>query len=296
MEYNMTAKNMLEQPSASRLTSLCCLAALVLTLLQGCATVSPVAPKLPSAAITKLPAGFFLPPGFFNRLGAQADTGTAQKEPLFSAPMVLPIGLPTALDAQVSVYASPSTAAYFASGGLDAKVNVRTWEDFLKKYKIPYRVVTSVEQLEKLQPSVLLMPSAVALSEREKLAVIGFRAKGGSVLASWLTGVRNGKGEWRGFDFMHQALDATVVGTTELEKKTTRSLFRTATTLSATVCLLDFGYGWSGSMSGIRFVSWVETQRPTSWIGDTRLIFKNLVCLPLKPPAPALPYTVTINT
>ena len=214
-------KNMFDQPSASRLTSLCCLAALVLTLLQGCATVSPVAPKLPSAAITKLPAGFFLPPGIFNGLGAQANAGLARKEPLFSAPMVLPIGLPTALDAQVSVYASPSTAAYFASGGLDAKANVRTWEDFLKKYKIPYRVVTSVEQLEKLQPSVLLMPSAVALSEREKLAVIGFRAKGGSLLASWLTGVRNEKGEWRGFDFMHQALDAKVVGTTELEKNDT---------------------------------------------------------------------------
>ena len=100
-------------------------------------------------------------------------------------------------------------------GGVDAKVNIRIWETFLRKYNITFRIVSSIEQLEGIQSGVLLLPSSVALSEREKQAVIGFRAKGGSVLASWLTGVRNEKGEWRGFDFMANALDTMVVGNTE---------------------------------------------------------------------------------
>lgn len=79
-------------------------------------------------------------------------------------------------------------------------------------------MVTSVGQLEKIQPGVLLLPSAIALSEREKQAIIGFRAKGGGVLATWLTGVRNENGEWRGFGFMESALDVKVVGNTEADE------------------------------------------------------------------------------
>ncbi|MDO8774919.1 MAG: hypothetical protein Q7K57_40670 [Burkholderiaceae bacterium] len=133
--------------------------------------------------------------------------------------VTIPALSPTPVVPEVLLYASPTTRAYFSAGGLDARDNIRVWEVFLRKYKIPFRIVASVEQLEKMLPGVLLLPSSVALSEREKQAVMGFRAKGGGVLASWLTGVRNENGEWRGFGFMETALDAKVAGNTEADEE-----------------------------------------------------------------------------
>ncbi len=136
--------------------------------------------------------------------------------PLGSVPQPF---VPTApIVPKVMLYASPATSAVLSKGGFNAAENVRTWDVFLRKYGFPSQTVTSVEQLEKLMPGVLVLPSAVALSEREKQAVINFRSKGGSVLASWLTGVRDENGEWRGFGFMENSLDVKVVGNNEAEK------------------------------------------------------------------------------
>jgi hypothetical protein len=121
----------------------------------------------------------------------------------------------------VWLYASPSSQGYFACGNLNYKVSTGVWEVFLQKYAIPFTVIRSVEALEAVEPGVLLLPSSVALSDREKRAVLGFRAKGGGLLGSWLSGVRGERGEWQGWDFMARALDVAVVGTTESEEDET---------------------------------------------------------------------------
>jgi hypothetical protein len=59
------------------------------------------------------------------------------------------------------------------------------------------------------------MPSSVALSDREKQAVAGFRNKGGSVMASWLSGVRDERAAWKGFGFMEEVLNVKVMGNTQ---------------------------------------------------------------------------------
>jgi hypothetical protein len=115
----------------------------------------------------------------------------------------------------VWLYSSAPSQAYLAKAGIDPAVGLRVWETFLRKYKIPFAKVISVEGLEQMQSGVLLLPSVVAMSEREKQAVVGFRSQGGSVLSSWLTGVRSESGEWTGFDFMEKTLDVRVVGNTE---------------------------------------------------------------------------------
>ena len=138
------------------------------------------------------PAGFFIPLDLFGK-SARPDT----------SPPVAPAYadlVQSSIDAdvramgqwlpEVHLYASPATQAYFVSGGLDAKANQRIWEVLLRKYKIPFKSINSAERLEKLTSGVLLLPSSVVLTDREKQAVLNFRAKGGSVLASWLTGVR----------------------------------------------------------------------------------------------------------
>jgi hypothetical protein len=162
----------------------------------------------------------FVPAGFFSKSGKDPK----QPGPSLAVTTVPPkaVAEPFApsvpIVPRVLLYASPSTSALFAKGGFNAAENIRTWDVFLRKYSFPSQVVTSVEQLEKVDPGVLLLPSSVALSEREKQAIFSFRAKGGSVLASWLTGVRNENGEWRGFGFMESGLDVKVVGNNEAEK------------------------------------------------------------------------------
>ncbi|MGQ0709782.1 MAG: polysaccharide deacetylase family protein [Rhodoferax sp.] len=116
----------------------------------------------------------------------------------------------------VWLYVSLSSQAYFMKAGLDGSVRSLVWESFLRKYKIPYVRTTSVELLEQVPAhSVLLIPSAPALSERETAAIRGARERGVSVLSTWLTGVRDEAGEWRGFDFMDKVLGVRVAGNTE---------------------------------------------------------------------------------
>ena len=187
-------------------------------------------PPLPSSILlgsaANPPVGFFIPAGIFGKPGNEPKQATASTSttltPVVPQPPVAPkVLLAKATMPEVFLYASRATRAYFSAGGIDASANIQVWEDFLRKYEIPFEVVSSVERLEKKQGGVLLLPSSVALSEREKQAVIGFRAKGGGVLASWLTGVRNEYGEWRGFGFMENALDAKVVGNTEADEDDT---------------------------------------------------------------------------
>ncbi len=134
-----------------------------------------------------------------------------------SAAELAPATPTTQMIQRVQIYASPTTRARLTATGMDANESVRTWEVFLRKYRIPFQLVASVEQLEILQPGVLLLPSAIALTDREKRAVIDFRGKGGGVLSTWMTGVQNEAGESRGYSFMQDALDVKVVGNTEAQ-------------------------------------------------------------------------------
>lgn len=188
-----------------------------LLLLTGCASVSPASSSLLASPAAGLSSENFLPTGIFNRSPAGTSVVPTSVRPPVS-PSLAPLGR---FVPEVLLYASPSTRDYFSSAGINAKAGIQTWEKFLVKYKIPYRLVTSIDHLEKLQPGALLLPSSVALSEREKQAVATFRAQGGSILASWLTGVRNEKGEWAGFSFMEETLDVRVVGNTESDETQT---------------------------------------------------------------------------
>ena len=126
------------------------------------------------------------------------------------------------VEPKVIVYASPVTRAYLAKTGLNNVRNIsntQVWSVFFRKYQIPFQLITTVDKLETTSASVLVLPSSVALSEREKQAIASFRVKGGSVLSSWLTGVRNENGTEVGFDFMEKVLDVKVVGTTEVDVK-----------------------------------------------------------------------------
>jgi hypothetical protein len=158
-------------------------------------------------------AEFFVPRGAFDSKSSVAAVANA----IHNAPLIS-FEKPVGFLAEVHLYFSPTTAAFLGNGGLNASNSPLQWEGFLKKYKIPFKVADSISQLEKIRSGVLILPSTVALSQRERQAIVDFRARGGSVLATWLCGVRDEKGLWTGFGFMERALDVKVVGDTANEK------------------------------------------------------------------------------
>jgi hypothetical protein len=205
-------------------------ASLAFVLLAGCAHVATVPDAnnnaaeggRPSWMPADPPVGFFIPEGQFKKSASVGSSATATRVDSESSALAAPFSAalpPIAWVPTVHLYASPTTESYLKSGGLDAKNNLRIWETFLRKYKFPYQLVTSIDRLEAASSGVLLLPTSVALSAREKQAIANFRAKGGSVLASWLTGIRGERGEWLGFGFMESTLDTKVVGDTRADEE-----------------------------------------------------------------------------
>lgn len=173
------------------------------------------------------PPGYFIPTDVFGKAAIPAATATA---PTASTPTSLEVPKPTGSPAVVLttakvppilIYASSATRDYYAAVGIDASFHTRAWEDLLRKNAIDYELLTSIDQLEGRASTVLVLASSVALSDREKQAIIGFQGRGGGVLASWLSGVRDERGTWRGFGFMESALGAKILGTTETDEDDT---------------------------------------------------------------------------
>ncbi len=213
--------------SLSRLAGLSC--ASLMVLLTACASDKPVVAKLSYVIKEEPSAGFFLPKSAFgkesapkpaeNKPTASQDSANkpAVSPPAVSQPLISKES-PVPLAAEVLLYASPTTQVYFEAGELDASESRTAWETFLKKYKIPFKVLVNPSQLERSRSGVLILPSSVALSKKEQQAIVDFRARGGSVLASWLCGVRDEKGVWLGFGFMEAAFDVKVAGDTAADK------------------------------------------------------------------------------
>jgi hypothetical protein len=199
----------------------CLIAISLASLFGGCSTSTPSVAKqasdsAPKAAPVNASAdGYFLPKGTFK--------GPDQAKPMVLASTVLAsegstrkiVGQAVGLSPMVWLYSSPTSKSFYDSSSIDFKANLRMWEVFLKKYQIPFKTLTTVEQLETSASGVLILPSLVALSDREKRAIVKFSGLGGSLLASWLTGVRDEKGNWQGFSFMRDTLGVQVLGDTE---------------------------------------------------------------------------------
>lgn len=124
----------------------------------------------------------------------------------FAKPAIAPV---------VLLYASRASQAYLEALGIDSPDPTQIWEVLLRKHAVAYQLIKSVRELEAAPATTLVLPSTVALSDTEKQAIVMFQRKGGSIVSTWLTGVRDEMGAWRGFGFMENALGAKVVGTTE---------------------------------------------------------------------------------
>jgi hypothetical protein len=207
-----TLNRTFQQPFPRGAAKLCLLILTCLFGMIGCASNAPVSSN---AAQTngEAPAGYFIPPKAFALPKGKTATPIGKNYLTFSSSET-----PKPFVQKVVLYVSKSTQSYLGKAGIDAGYGPQVWEVFLKKYKIPYQIANTSSQLEASPSAVLVLPSTVALSAQERKAIVNFRARGGSVLATWLCGVRDENGEWLGFDFMETALDARVIGDTSGDK------------------------------------------------------------------------------
>jgi hypothetical protein len=192
---------------------------LPIAFLQGCASAVTTADQPKLASTSKATAAKMLTDEFFAPKGALIAAGNQKNKQLQPQHSKLSTtALPQAFEVRVLLYSSLSNKVFFETAGLNVANTIRGWETFLKKYQFSYTQINEVSQLERSTSGLLILPSTVALSMREKQAIVDFRARGGSVLSTWLTGVRDEKGVWQGFDFMEQVLDAKVLGDTSAHK------------------------------------------------------------------------------
>lgn len=102
----------------------------------------------------------------------------------------------------VVIYAAPSTKTYFSGIGGNYDVLLNPWRNYFLNRKLDFKEYQDVSQLRKLKNGVLILPSAVSLSEEERTEIMAFRSRGGAILSTWATGTRNGKGDWEGWQFL----------------------------------------------------------------------------------------------
>jgi peptidoglycan/xylan/chitin deacetylase (PgdA/CDA1 family) len=102
----------------------------------------------------------------------------------------------------VILYASPSTRAYFSGAGGNYENLLVPWRNYFHNRRVDFKEIDDSAQLRKQKEGVVILPSAVALSEEDRRELQAFRARGGALLATWATGTRNGNGEWESWQFL----------------------------------------------------------------------------------------------
>jgi hypothetical protein len=114
----------------------------------------------------------------------------------------------------VLLYESQSTRAHFSKVGGNYENLLKPWRGYFQDRKRNFKSISNEGDIAELKEGVLILPSSVALSDPERNAIMAFREKGGSVLATWATGSRTNDGEWAGWQFL-ELLGASHLGAIE---------------------------------------------------------------------------------
>lgn len=118
---------------------------------------------------------------------------------------------PQSLEA-IYLYASPITSVFFKENGASYDSLKQHWREYFRPYGGSYQEVSRANLLAGLKPGVLVLGSAILLDAQERDAINAFTDAGGSILATWGTGARNGKGQWAGYSFIEELLQMKVTG------------------------------------------------------------------------------------
>ena len=93
---------------------------------------------------------------------------------------------------RVVLYTSPTTRAYFAKIGGNYDTLLTPWREYFINRKHNVIEIGDLSKLRGVERGVLVLPSTVAMGEGDRAEIALFVKRGGSVLATWATGTRNG--------------------------------------------------------------------------------------------------------
>lgn len=113
--------------------------------------------------------------------------------------------------APVVLLKSDTTTAFFRAQGGDYERVLAPWRSLFNRQQIRARELAAHELAAVPGRGVLVLASAVALSQAERQAVRDRLAEGWSVLGTWAVGARDGKGLWAGYGFIEEIFSAQVV-------------------------------------------------------------------------------------
>jgi peptidoglycan/xylan/chitin deacetylase (PgdA/CDA1 family) len=81
--------------------------------------------------------------------------------------------------------------------------HVEYWRKLAQSMGMPAELISDAQFEAGIQGfKVLLVPSAICLSQKEKNGILDFASKGGGVICTWATGARDEAGTWKGVDFL----------------------------------------------------------------------------------------------
>jgi peptidoglycan/xylan/chitin deacetylase (PgdA/CDA1 family) len=112
--------------------------------------------------------------------------------------------------APVILYASRTSRDYFAKVSGSHEVLLKQWRAYFAEHKRSFKEVTDPAALADHKGDVIVVPSAPALDDAERKALLEHHKNGGSILATGPIGARDGAGNWVGWGLMQQLFGAQV--------------------------------------------------------------------------------------
>jgi Polysaccharide deacetylase/Beta-galactosidase trimerisation domain len=126
--------------------------------------------------------------------------------------VVLLIGISSiAFAGQTYLYRSESTLKYFQNANGDYAKVLDAWRGFATRENIALKDVDQAKLKILKRDDVLVLPSVMLMTDAEKVAIDGFVAKGGALLATWASGGRDVKGDWLGYQWLKRMFDIDIV-------------------------------------------------------------------------------------
>lgn len=111
---------------------------------------------------------------------------------------------------RVFLYESQTSSKYFAKIGGNYEVLLQPWRNYLAERRRVHKVLRTPSEIATVEAGVLIVPSAVALSEAERAALNDAKRRGVNMLLTWAVGSRDSDGQWAGWGFL-EAFDLLVI-------------------------------------------------------------------------------------
>ena len=126
--------------------------------------------------------------------------------------LLMGCGVVRAAEMPIVFLHSAATSAYFKSTKTSYEDDLLVpWRSFFRRNKVHVREAKASELAGIKEKAVLIVPSAVVLSDAERKAIRSRIAAGWSVLGTWALGTRDEKGASRGYGFLEEIFGVKVV-------------------------------------------------------------------------------------